>query len=550
MSKTIEIWQRWFQSLRELPRRVHHNEEGTISIASVFAVLMFTMLMVMNINFATHVDDKLKMQNAADAAAYSGGVVLARGMNGIAFSNHLLADVFAMTAFLREADQRNAEQITPQIFDAWEEAGNTLVASPFLKFRGLGQAIIRKVPQERELVESWAEMSFASAEISLDVFEHILEAKLIPNFQREALRTVPEIAQDVVDEVARQHGLGRRQGFNGSPTRLDRPRNEQAGVMWQTRVVPLGTEAEYYPLLRTLPVVDPDPEESDYLNVPYGDEYFETAVAQRRQMARHYLNLWNFDRLSFFRVQGKMSTYFHLWRIATCGQLEQLLNVEYPRTNLPMIIRRMEDGRDLEAELRRIERQLEMTRRNYSHHPVLMDQLRQEVQLNDHLENNFHFVVAVYRKHQREFGPGMFQNPLRENQDALAFSQVSLFIPQARMRQHFRGQGSGGSGGGSIPLGGTFGYASNLDLPAQAPPAPAQPFGPNDVDQANREFWGLENWPTHWDLLNQNWMVQLVPASAQSVRTILRTPPDGEGEFNLPEFYYTSEQEFEVLNNH
>ena len=60
--------------------------------------------MVMNVG--RHVDGKLRMQNAADSAAYSGGVVLARGMNTLAFTNHLLCDVFAVTAILREARDR------------------------------------------------------------------------------------------------------------------------------------------------------------------------------------------------------------------------------------------------------------------------------------------------------------------------------------------------------------------------------------------------------------------------------------------------------------
>ena len=93
--------------------RVHSDQRGTISIVSVFALLMFTMLLVMIVNVGTHFDDKLKMQNAADASTYSGGVVLARGMNGLAFTNHLISDVFAMTAFLREARDRNAEPLVP-----------------------------------------------------------------------------------------------------------------------------------------------------------------------------------------------------------------------------------------------------------------------------------------------------------------------------------------------------------------------------------------------------------------------------------------------------
>src|SRR4030095_7324442 len=90
-------------------RRIHSDERGTISLISVFTLLLLTVLMGMVINVGRQVDNKVKLQNAADASTYSGGVVLARGMNTLAFSNHLLCDVFAMTAFLREGSQRNAE---------------------------------------------------------------------------------------------------------------------------------------------------------------------------------------------------------------------------------------------------------------------------------------------------------------------------------------------------------------------------------------------------------------------------------------------------------
>ena len=59
-------------------KSLHGDQRGTISIMSVFCLLMFTMVLVMVTNVARHVDDKLRMQNGADAAAYSGGVVLAR----------------------------------------------------------------------------------------------------------------------------------------------------------------------------------------------------------------------------------------------------------------------------------------------------------------------------------------------------------------------------------------------------------------------------------------------------------------------------------------
>ena len=75
---------------------------------SVFALMLLTMLLGMVMNVGRQVDGKIRMQNSADAAAYSGGVVLARGMNTLSFTNHLLCDVFAMTAFLRDVTELEA----------------------------------------------------------------------------------------------------------------------------------------------------------------------------------------------------------------------------------------------------------------------------------------------------------------------------------------------------------------------------------------------------------------------------------------------------------
>ena len=81
---------------RRLNVRGLHRDERSISIVSVFAVMFLAMLLGMVMNVGRHVDGKLRMQNAADSAAYSGGVVLARGMNTLTFTNHLLCDVFAV----------------------------------------------------------------------------------------------------------------------------------------------------------------------------------------------------------------------------------------------------------------------------------------------------------------------------------------------------------------------------------------------------------------------------------------------------------------------
>lgn len=524
-------------------RGVHSDERGTISIITVFTLLMFTMLLIMIVNVGTHIDDKLKMQNAADASTYSGGVVLARGMNGVAFTNHLLSDVFAMTAFLREGRDRNAENLVPPILDAWTLAGQTLAQAPFAKFAELGQAIERKVPLEREAVAAYGELTAASSELSLPVFEHILEAQLIGEFQRDLLNTLPQIAQEVTDEVARRHGLlGRSSQEGSSPTmaRYEADRGRQIGVLWRTNAMPVALADESDPLTRTMPVVDPDPFQNDYPQLLDGDSYLQQAIEQRRELAMHFMNQWNFDRLRLFNYDVKMSAFFPLWRMATCGQLERLLNIEYPVTNVPMQLRRTPDGPGMEEQLQAAEQfdpNLPLNRRRDDHFPMVMRNLRQLTDLDQYVEDNFHFVGAVYRKHRKELGPGLFVNPLSETADAQAFSQIYLFVPRPRKHLVHVGEGGSGGGGGAINLGGTFGFTSTIELDRNGPPTNEPPPPVDTLDRVLRERWVLENWPTHWDLLNQNWVVQLVPATVTNLPTVLQTNPGGEvGALRMPNY--------------
>ena len=56
-----------------LPRfvlRVHRDQRGSISIASVFALLLLVFLLGMVMNSGRQVDQKVKMQNAAGASTY------------------------------------------------------------------------------------------------------------------------------------------------------------------------------------------------------------------------------------------------------------------------------------------------------------------------------------------------------------------------------------------------------------------------------------------------------------------------------------------------
>ena len=165
MSTTfIDIARRIHRRRAARCRRLDRNENGTISIVSVFAVMLLTMLLGMVMNVGRQVDGKIRMQNSADAAAYSGGVVLARGMNTLAFTNHLLFDVFALTAFMREARDRNSERYTGRHPRRLEHGGPTVIASGFPKFVQLGEAIPQKVAAgSRTLVRTYSDWAAASS---------------------------------------------------------------------------------------------------------------------------------------------------------------------------------------------------------------------------------------------------------------------------------------------------------------------------------------------------------------------------------------------------
>ena len=120
---TMNMMAHTFFKLIRFSRRIHRDQRGAIAPLSVFAIFMFTILLVQIVNVGRQIDDKLRMQNAADASAYSGATVLARGMNALAFSNHMLCETFALVAYMREGRDRKSEQFVPEILDAWEAAG-------------------------------------------------------------------------------------------------------------------------------------------------------------------------------------------------------------------------------------------------------------------------------------------------------------------------------------------------------------------------------------------------------------------------------------------
>ncbi len=261
---------------------------------------------------------------------------------------------------------------------------------------------------------------------------------------------------------------------------------------------------------RTLPAVDPSP----YAKVTGGapamqPAYTSSAVAQRRRLAHRYLGDWNNESLVAFDRFGKMSQFAPLWRSFTCGYLEHLLNVEYPDRNLPFQIRSRWESMGSD---------------------------------NDYLEEDFMFVGVVYQRQPRDFVPGVFKNPAAF--DRQAFAQVEVFVPRRRLirvrpgQSNPQGESIGGVPGGFIIL-----------PPDPAPPPPP----PSDDPPAWIVVRQGGDWhPDQWDLLTQNWAVQLVPSTAVNLRQILSAPPyvNDVGASKLPNWGQLSTSDIGNLTHH
>lgn len=485
--------------------RLHRDESGSISIVSVFALILLTMLLGLVMNSGRQVDQKVKMQNAADAATYAGGTVIVRNMNTISFTNHLLCDVFALTAFMREARDRNAQSLTPDILANWQRVGPAFVGSEFEKFDLMGQGIVEKVPQEANMVATWSDWAAAASELMLPVLEEILEERQIPEFQRDLIEATSPQAQTAANEIAQRHGRAWPQ-----PTLV-------RGAMWKQDAV--GALAEVGPgRSRVLPVVDVvmDPLENR-------DRLTNVARQHRRSLSFTYLEHWNAESLMAFDRYAKMSQFSNLWRIFTAGQLDKLLEEEYPDTNLPIEIASTVEEID---------------------------------NLNEHLEDNFTFVGVVYRQKPDDYMPGVFRNPLAA--DSTAYAQVMMFVPRKRLLKGW--PWTERVSGDNVNSGAVPGEAVQLPSIPNEPPPEDPETEPDWIVYRQRSMVNFRGetlvvgsprladmFATYWNTFNQNWTMQLVPATLPSLPTILSAPVDSYQPANLGEL---TEEDVPWLSHH
>ncbi len=268
-----------------------------------------------------------------------------------------------------------------------------------------------------------------------------------------------------------------------------------------------------------MPVVDPARDD-----LPGIAAYRRDATRQRFELSHRYLRRWNNESLPLFDGHAKMSQFGSLWRVFTGGHLQQLLEQEYPDTNLPFQI---------------------LTR------PGEIDNL------NQHLEAYYMLVGVVYRGKPADEMPGIFQNPV--SADSQAYAQAMVFVPKRRLIK--LRLGPGGNPISSTPIASTGIPGQGLSFsgprygggPPPAPP-PADETSPGEEEEENYIVvrQSTSSFPDEWSLISQNWTAQIVPATCLQIPQILSQPPYGLAQtgFNTPDLTEITAEEFIWLSNH
>jgi hypothetical protein len=514
-------------------KALHSDERGTISILSVITIFALMMVLGMVINAGRQVDEKVRLQNAADAAAYSGGAVIARGLNALAFSNHLEGEIFGLVAVARTFEKMGQDPTTLNsenaILDAWNQVGQNFAASSFPKFAALGPAIQRKVPLEKELVKNFLEMGYLYSKLVKGPLESILrgpavqpggapdpQGGVIPRFQRAIVLNTPQTAQLAAAEIARMHG---NMTSTGKVSGLEKLHGRQplSAILWRTNAVPVSLGIENDPMQRTLPVFDPSPSSPDGQASPSDPIYIELARCQRRRWATATSDLWMQTLLDpFYRgipnpgpggaTSAKMSAMYWNFKAIQCGALNRLLDIEYRTTNLPHLYRVPNNGFSSNTAGFCLSQtgvydcnclQFGNPDVGLPGYVQLMYQNvdpKQNQQQPAYLEQMHSFVGVVYWPRMQQTSSLYFRYPLAS--DAIAFAQVSVFVPKALYMQYYNAWGYYDSAGNFIPY---------------------YDFAPQHWDR------GAKRWYPLWDLTSQNWMVKLAPATSDNIGPILQS---------------------------
>jgi hypothetical protein len=242
-----------------------HGEEGSVTLVSLVVAFTLLLILALLVNSGYVVTRKIETQNAADAAATAASVELARGMNAITATNHLIGELAALVVLhhsfggfeldmgipknfkeetqndLQEAFQAAQEGVTqpvPGIFEMVIEDPSPSGAAIFnsreslkelltfaYEVRALGNLLIELVvtADVGEVLTTLAtvfEIKIGQEWVELQVIEVIMLG-LVPikeavwhlaipalhQYTVKACEEAPQLAEQAAQAVAREHGM-------------------------------------------------------------------------------------------------------------------------------------------------------------------------------------------------------------------------------------------------------------------------------------------------------------------------------------------------------
>ena len=83
-------------NVREIAVRFHRDDGAQILFMGIFGSIAFTLLLAFVLNNSANLHEKMRMQNAADAASLAAAQVFADGMNTISDNNVAITEFLAL----------------------------------------------------------------------------------------------------------------------------------------------------------------------------------------------------------------------------------------------------------------------------------------------------------------------------------------------------------------------------------------------------------------------------------------------------------------------
>ncbi len=209
------------RSTAQLAGRFHRDEGAQIIFIGIFGSIAFTLLLAFVLNNSANLHEKIRMQNAADAASLAAAQVFADGMNTISDNNVAITEFLALKS----------------ISQAMVPMASSLISGHYETYLALLEACVEQ-PELWPLKEKYR-IATNFDRLVLDnegYFNDQIPQKCdsaIQNFQSAndtIMQSTPDKAKSAADEVARKNGA--RTATLAGPPRIPADKGEGGMADW------------------------------------------------------------------------------------------------------------------------------------------------------------------------------------------------------------------------------------------------------------------------------------------------------------------------------